>query len=241
MRGTTPLTPAWCNPGNRRRVERDDDTTALEQVLNNELPHRFHYVVWNYTSDAAKYVDMGGGRVVAADPVDARVEVEVHPKHAAGVRRSPVRPISEIESPVVGYFQSTMSGAGGVNEAVRSATEARRWAARMQARAEVRRAGRRAEAKLRTNSSSEQSWSGYIIDEPAPVTPAQRIVRRTVAVLTAALLIAIGGGLVLLTAVSGGKGYQVAPVLSLMIGVMFGLPALAMLYKHVQGVWQETA
>lgn len=111
----------------------------------------------------------------------------------------------------------------------------------MQARADVRRAGRRVAAKLKTAPRSAQSWSGYIFDEPVPVTPAQRIARRTVAVLTALLIVLIGGGLLTLTAVSGGKGYQVAPVLSLMIGVMFGLPALAMLYTHVRSVWQETA
>ncbi|MEM6291640.1 MAG: hypothetical protein AAGA54_10255 [Myxococcota bacterium] len=61
IRGTTTLTGAWGQPGDRRRVELSDDGTALEQVLENNLPERFTYVVWNYTSDAAKYVEYGVG------------------------------------------------------------------------------------------------------------------------------------------------------------------------------------
>ncbi len=59
--GTVPLSNGWGSPGDRRRVELEDDSTALEQVLANEMPGRFHYVVWNYTSDAARYVDYGVG------------------------------------------------------------------------------------------------------------------------------------------------------------------------------------
>ncbi len=59
--GTVPLSAGWGTPGDRRRVELADDSTALEQVLANEMPGRFHYVVWNYTSDAARYVDYGVG------------------------------------------------------------------------------------------------------------------------------------------------------------------------------------
>lgn len=108
----------------------------------------------------------------------------------------------------------------------------------MQARAAVRRAGRRAVSKLNTESESP-----YVMDpivDDVPVTPAQRVMRRTVAVLTSLILVAGGGGLLYLTAVSGGKGYQVAPVLALMVLVMFGLPALAVLYRHLQGVWYDT-
>ena len=80
-----------------------------------------------------------------------------------------------------------------------------------------------------------------IMDEPK-VTLAQRVVRRTVAVLTAVIVvvIVIGGGLLFMTAVDGGKRYQVAPVLALMVLVMFGVPAVAVLYRHLQGVWQDT-
>jgi len=78
------------------------------------------------------------------------------------------------------------------------------------------------------------------IVEAPPVTPAQRVMRRTVAVLTALIIVAVGGGLIFMTGVGGGKGYQVAPVLALMILVMFGFPALAVLYRHLQGVWHDT-
>lgn len=55
------LTERWGAPGARRRVVLRDETTALEQVVENELPDRFRYVVWNYTSAAAKYVRYGVG------------------------------------------------------------------------------------------------------------------------------------------------------------------------------------
>lgn len=108
----------------------------------------------------------------------------------------------------------------------------------MQARAEVRRASRRAVSKLNTESS-EPFVMDPIVDK-LPVTPAQRVMRRTVAVLTALIMVVIGGGLIFMTAVGGGKGYQVAPVLALMVLVMFGLPAVAVLYRHLQGVWYDT-
>ncbi|MBV1862141.1 MAG: hypothetical protein KUG77_27230 [Nannocystaceae bacterium] len=132
-----------------------------------------------------------------------------------------------------------MSGAGAVNEAVRGATQARRWESRMQARAAVRRAGRLAVSKMSTDSA-EPSVMDPSIEEAPVVTPAQRLMRRAVAVLTALIIVIIGGGLIFLTGVSGGKGYQVAPVLSLMMLVMFGFPAVAVLVRHVQGVWYET-
>jgi|GEM_PF-1930574 len=51
----------WGQPGARRRVEVKDDSTALEQILEARLPDAFRYVVWNYTSDAARYVRYGVG------------------------------------------------------------------------------------------------------------------------------------------------------------------------------------
>ena len=61
VRTTVPLSDAWGRPGDRRRVELADQSAALEQVLDNELPVRFRYVVWNYTSNVARYVDYGVG------------------------------------------------------------------------------------------------------------------------------------------------------------------------------------
>lgn len=108
----------------------------------------------------------------------------------------------------------------------------------MQGRAAVRRAGRRAVSKL--NTGSERFVMEPLVDDTPVVTPAQRVMRRAVAVITALIVVVIGGGLMALTAVSGGKGYQVAPVLSLMMFVMFGLPAVAVLVRHLRGVWYDT-
>ncbi len=98
--------------------------------------------------------------------------------------------------------------------------------------------GRRAVSRLNTESAEPFVYDP--VADARPVTPVQRVLRRTVAVFTALVMVVIGGGLIFLTAVSGGKGYQVAPVLALMVLVMFGLPALAVLYRHLQGVWHET-
>lgn len=51
----------WGEDGARRRVVLDDGSTALEEVMISRLPERFRYVVWNYTSDAAKHVRYGVG------------------------------------------------------------------------------------------------------------------------------------------------------------------------------------
>lgn len=60
--GTEPLTKSpWGENGARRRVVLDDGSTALEQVVDANLPERFRYIVWNYTSDAAKSVRYGVG------------------------------------------------------------------------------------------------------------------------------------------------------------------------------------
>ncbi len=61
VESTVALSDGWGDASDRRRVELDDDSTALEQVLEADFPERFRYVVWNYTSDVAKYVDYGVG------------------------------------------------------------------------------------------------------------------------------------------------------------------------------------
>ena len=109
----------------------------------------------------------------------------------------------------------------------------------MQGRAAVRRAGRVAVSKLNTGSD-ERFVMEPLVDDTPVVTPAQRVMRRAVAVITALVIVVIGGGLMALTATGGGKGYQVAPVLGLMMFVMFGLPAVAVLVRHIRGVWYET-
>lgn len=68
------LTPSWSGPGTRRRVVLTDGSTALEEWVADELPERFEYVVWNYTSDAASYVAYGVGRFhLAAEGARTRV------------------------------------------------------------------------------------------------------------------------------------------------------------------------
>lgn len=51
----------WGEDGSRRRVILNDGSTALEEAMSSRLPERFRYVVWNYTSDAAKHVRYGVG------------------------------------------------------------------------------------------------------------------------------------------------------------------------------------
>lgn len=51
----------WGAVGSRRRVALSDNSTALEQIVEAQLPGRVRYVVWNYTSDAASYVEYGVG------------------------------------------------------------------------------------------------------------------------------------------------------------------------------------
>lgn len=110
----------------------------------------------------------------------------------------------------------------------------------MRARAEVRRAGRRAEAKL--NHQSYDAEASVMVEEPkVPITAGQRFARRAGAVLLTLAVLVVGGTLLILTATSGGKGYQVAPVLALMVGVLFGFPAAAVLGQHIRSVWSETA
>lgn len=111
----------------------------------------------------------------------------------------------------------------------------------MQGRAAVRRAARRAVSKLNTESA-ERFVMEPLVDDTPVVTPAERVMRRAVAVITALSIVVIGGGLMALTAVGGGRGrgYQVAPVLGLIMFVMFGLPAVAVLVRHLRGVWYDT-
>jgi cation transport ATPase len=74
-----------------------------------------------------------------------------------------------------------------------------------------------------------------------PVTPAQRFFRRLAAVLTMVVLIAAGLLFAFLAVTTGGKGEQVAPVMTAMVAVMFGFPMVAVLARNVRTVWQETA
>ncbi|NUP05996.1 MAG: hypothetical protein HOW73_08050 [Polyangiaceae bacterium] len=84
---TEPLTEGpWGVKGARRRVVLKDDSTALEQIVEVELPNRVQYVVWNYTSDAAKYVEYGIGEFRF---VRAGDKTEVHWTYAFSARGWP--------------------------------------------------------------------------------------------------------------------------------------------------------
>jgi hypothetical protein len=53
--GTTLLTPGeWGEPGARRMVHLSDGASATEQILDNVPGERFRYVVWDYTTAAAR-------------------------------------------------------------------------------------------------------------------------------------------------------------------------------------------
>jgi hypothetical protein len=62
---TEPLTPDGFGPvGGRHRVRLTDGTTVLEEVLENarsEAEWRFRYVVWGYTTPAARALRYGVG------------------------------------------------------------------------------------------------------------------------------------------------------------------------------------
>ena len=107
VRGTVLLSQGWGQPGNRRRVELEDDSTALEQVLDNELPARFHYVVWNYTSKVARYVDYGIGefRFEPAGEAQTRVTWTYAFKPKKTLYRGPLRRFVE------GDYRAFMSDA----------------------------------------------------------------------------------------------------------------------------------
>ncbi len=63
--GAVPLTPEGFGPvGGRHLVFLSDDTTVVEQVLENartDAAWRFRYVVWGYTTSAAKPLRYGLG------------------------------------------------------------------------------------------------------------------------------------------------------------------------------------
>lgn len=109
----------------------------------------------------------------------------------------------------------------------------------MQARAEVRRAGRRAQAKLQ-RSPAEPSGPDYVEPEEV-IAGSERILRRLGALMLMVVVLGGGGVLMLGLAFDGGKGYQVAPVLALMVALLFGFPGACMLAVHVRDVWRETA
>ncbi len=73
---TEPLTNGrWGTVGQRRRVVLKDGSTALEEIVESELPKRVRYVVWNYTTDAAAYVEYGVGEFRFA-PAGDKTKVE---------------------------------------------------------------------------------------------------------------------------------------------------------------------
>ncbi len=68
--GTTQLTPGtWGAVGGRRQVQLTDGTSTTEQVLEAVPGRLFRYVVWNYTTAAARPIAYAVGefRYVPAD------------------------------------------------------------------------------------------------------------------------------------------------------------------------------
>lgn len=70
------LTERWGGANARRRVILDDGSTALEDILVDDLPARFRYIAWNYTSDAARFVEYGVGEFRLSDADDGRTRVD---------------------------------------------------------------------------------------------------------------------------------------------------------------------
>ncbi|MCR9159319.1 MAG: hypothetical protein ACE37F_08620 [Nannocystaceae bacterium] len=64
--------------------------------------------------------------------------------------------------------------------------------------------------------------------------------RRTLAVAGAVLIPLVGGVFLLGAALDPGKGYQVAPVMTLMVAALFGIPLISVLFRNVRTVWWET-
>jgi len=110
----------------------------------------------------------------------------------------------------------------------------------MRGRAEVRRAQRRAVSKLGTEPRGGDPLDVYI-EEPEPVSAGQRVLRRALAILMAVFIPLIGAALLVMGAFDGGTGYQVGPILALMVGVMFGIPTISILIRHARAEWQATA
>lgn len=52
---------AWSGAGVRRRVSLEGGDTALEDLITDDLPRSFRYIAWNYTADAARFVEYGVG------------------------------------------------------------------------------------------------------------------------------------------------------------------------------------
>ncbi|MDB5493072.1 MAG: hypothetical protein JWP86_409 [Phenylobacterium sp.] len=68
--GTTQLTPGpWSEPGARRLVHLSDGGSATEQILEYVHAERFRYLVWDYTTAAARPIAYAVGefRYVALD------------------------------------------------------------------------------------------------------------------------------------------------------------------------------
>jgi hypothetical protein len=59
---TENLSASWGQPGSRRRVVLEDGNSALEELLEDRRPSLYLYEVWNFTSDAGKYVHYAFGR-----------------------------------------------------------------------------------------------------------------------------------------------------------------------------------
>ncbi len=109
----------------------------------------------------------------------------------------------------------------------------------MRARAEVRRAVRREQAKHNTTPFDGKPFDYYVEEKPE-LTDNQKFVRRAGAVAMALVFPVLGALFLLVAATGRGKGEQVAPVLSLMVGVLFGIPLVSILVRNVQAVWEET-
>ena len=86
--GTELLSTTWSGAGSRRRVLMEGGDTALEEILNDDLPASFRYIVWNYTADAASYVEYGQGEfsmmAIDTNSTEVRWEYAFKPQGVLG-------------------------------------------------------------------------------------------------------------------------------------------------------------
>ena len=96
-------------------------------------------------------------------------------------------------------------------------------------RADVRRARRSWNAESRAKRGGD-------VDDVSDVVPPS-LSQQVVALLMALVLPLAGFWFLFELATTPGKGEQVAPVLAIFIGVLFGVPSLFLLYRHLRRVF----
>lgn len=98
--------------------------------------------------------------------------------------------------------------------------------------------GQRADTRraLRSRSPESGADTGGELADVSDVVPAS-LSQQVVALLMATVLPLGGFWFLFEVATTPGKGEQVAPVLAIFVGVLFGVPSLFLLYRHLRRVF----